>query len=82
VLGNPFSHLPRSAAEIRVASRAEAVGRYRDWLRQELPRRGPVYREVVRLLRLYRQRGELTLVCWCAPEACHGDVLKKVLLAP
>ena len=19
-----------------------------------------------------------TLICWCAPEACHGDVLKKL----
>ena len=32
------------------------------------------------LLATLAQRGDLELACWCAPEACHGDVIKRVLL--
>jgi hypothetical protein len=30
------------------------------------------------LLSLIEVHGEITLYCWCRPEACHGDVLKRL----
>lgn len=30
--GNPFSHLPKSAAKFRCASREESITRYEAWL--------------------------------------------------
>jgi hypothetical protein len=32
-----------------------------------------------RLARVSRETGTLTLLCFCAPEACHGDVIARVL---
>lgn len=66
--GNPFSHQKGTRAEFLVGSREEAVQRYEEWIRgnPEL------------LARLSELRGKV-LGCWCAPKACHGDVLVKLL---
>lgn len=70
--GNPFSHLPASAAEWRVATRDEAIRKYEEWLlaQPELVER--VRREL---------RGKV-LGCWCRPSdgfrgqlLCHGQIL-------
>lgn len=45
-------------------TRDEAVGAFAEYLRTH-PRQ---------LGRIAELRGK-TLVCWCKPEACHGDVL-------
>lgn len=75
-LGNPFTHLPtRSLAEVQVGSRAEAIERYAAWLDEQLAEPGPARRMYEQLAAQARQ-GDLTLVCWCAPASCHGDVLK------
>jgi hypothetical protein len=29
----------------------------------------------------YRRKGQLTLLCWCAPQACHTDVVREAVLA-
>lgn len=64
--GNPFSHLDQSRAEHRVATRKDAVLAYEKYL-LEKPE-------------LMAALGELkgkTLVCYCAPQLCHGHILKK-----
>jgi hypothetical protein len=66
--GNPFSHLPRSRAEVRVDSRKEAVARYEDWLQTQPALIAAAKREL---------RGKV-LGCWCAPLACHGHVLARI----
>ena len=35
---------------------------------------GDVYAELKRLAKLAKQ-GDLTLICWCFPKPCHGDIL-------
>ena len=52
----------------RDGSREEVIERYREWLTDEL------------VGRLYRQRPDV-LVCWCAPQACHAEVLVERLEA-
>lgn len=80
-LGNPFSHRPSRFEVVEVGSRAEAIARYRTWLRARLGDPGsPQSREVARLLALYRARGALTLLCYCAPLPCHAEVVREVLL--
>lgn len=66
--GNPFSHLEGTLAEFRVASREEAISRYRECIQTQPD--------------LMASIGELrdkTLGCWCKPKACHGDVLVELL---
>lgn len=79
VLGNPFSHKSGTLAKYKVASRDEAIEKYREWLRAEWLKNGEVKQELLRLARLYRKHAELVLVCWCKPEPCHGDVLAEVI---
>lgn len=66
--GNPFSHLPKSAAKFRCSSREEAIERYAAWLLDQPDL-------VARVKRELRDR---VLGCWCAPLACHGDILSFV----
>jgi len=58
--GNPF-RLPRNASR---EQRAETVAMYRRWLLGQSALMGA----------LSELHGK-DLLCWCAPEACHGDVL-------
>lgn len=68
IWGNPYSHLPQSAAEYTVATRKEAIEKYREYIlnNPEL------------LKRLPELEGKV-LGCHCKQEgknvSCHGDVL-------
>jgi len=69
-LGNPF---PISIG------RQECIEKFRGWLyRQE--RTSTAWQEVYRLVRLYKVQGYLVLICWCAPLACHADVIAEAVL--
>ena len=65
----------------RQHTRHECIDLYRSWLRAEWKNGSAVKEELLRLARTYRERGELTLVCWCAPSACHADVIKEAIEA-
>jgi hypothetical protein len=68
--GNPFSHKTGTKAEFVVESREAAVEAYRVWLFDRMREDEGLLRRVAGL------RGK-TLGCWCAPQACHGDVLAR-----
>jgi hypothetical protein len=70
--GNPFSDSPKSIAEVKVDSREEAIACYEEWLRQNP--------EMVE--RAKRELKGKVLGCWCAPKACHGDVLARIANEP
>jgi hypothetical protein len=70
--GNPFSDAPKSVAEVKVASREEAIACYEEWLKQ--------HPEMVE--RAKRELKGKVLGCWCSPKACHGDVLARVANEP
>lgn len=53
---------------LRTYTRAEAIVRYERWLGLRID---------AGELDLAELRGR-DLVCWCAPEACHGDVLLRL----
>lgn len=64
---------------IKVGSVAESIACFERDLEEKIARKDPeVMAELTRLFRK-AQQGPLTLVCWCAPGPCHGDVVKKVL---
>lgn len=48
-------------------TREEVVQKYKEW----------VLKQPHLLSKLHELRGK-TLGCWCAPQACHGDVLKEL----
>lgn len=78
-LGNPFSHLPKTQAKFKVSSREEAVARFEQWLRENVNVDREITKTMKQLYKLWQENGELTLVCWCKPAACHGDIIQKLL---
>lgn len=67
IWGNPFSHKEGTLAKFKVATRDEAVEKYREYLLSspEL------------MARLPELKGKV-LGCWCHPQKCHGDVLSEL----
>jgi hypothetical protein len=66
--GNPFSHLEQSRAEFKVASREEAIEKYREWIltQPEL------------ILKVKTELKGKILGCFCDPLSCHGHVLAEM----
>lgn len=61
--GNPFRLSPTE-------SRGSTIERFRDWLWTRIQTDGQFRQDVMVL-------AGKTLVCFCAPEPCHGDVLAR-----
>ena len=70
--GNPFTHIAdkKTAAQFIVASREEAVQKYKEWI---LEGDGQWL-----LDHLHELEGK-TLGCWCAPKLCHGNALIEII---
>lgn len=66
--GNPFTHKTGTLAASQVSTREEAVASYERWLLAQ-----PALVE-----RAKRELRGKVLGCWCAPQACHGEVLARV----
>lgn len=72
VLGNPF--------KLTISESREAcLLKYRRWLR-DLPADSPQWQEIARLAEMAKD-ADLVLLCWCAPEKCHGDVIREIIEA-
>jgi hypothetical protein len=66
--GNPFSSKPSGVrGVVRMASREESIAAYREWIQSQ-----PAL-----LAEIHELKGKV-LGCWCAPKACHGDVLAEL----
>ena len=72
-LGNPF---PMKGE----GTRNQVIEQYKAWLKKKIADKDPaVIQELYRLYNKYKAEGELYLACYCAPKACHGDVLKAAI---
>ena len=65
--GNPFSHMNGTFAEFKVATRQEAIDKYREWIVTQPDL-------MAKLITLKGKR----LGCWCVPAACHGQILAEM----
>lgn len=72
-LGNPF-------IIGRDGDRAEVIAKYERWFYNQLLSNHSMRRELRRLASL-ADRGDLVLGCFCAPQSCHGDIIKAYLEA-
>lgn len=72
-LGNPFKVKPHGPYE-----RDETIKLYRRWLAERVL--GDVDTPQRRMLQaLAAETQPLELACWCAPRACHADVIKSAI---
>lgn len=74
-LGNPFLLVEHGGGY----TRDESVNAYEVWLRHMLAIKDVAVCEMMNYLWTVAHEGDLDLVCYCAPERCHADVIKKVL---
>lgn len=70
-LGNPFKVGP--------ISREESIDRYKKlfygaWVYDDTKKNA-----LASLRKMYDNGEDINLICWCAPEACHGDIIKEWL---
>lgn len=71
-LGNPFELT-------KERYRDKVIDSYKAWINQ-FKNDGIMRVELERLKKKYRDTGELTLVCWCAPKRCHAEIIKEIIL--
>jgi hypothetical protein len=72
-LANPFKIGPYH-------SRAEVIRMYKRLLWTEMRKNGRMMTELIRLARIYLATGRLTLICFCVPLPCHGEVVREAIL--
>ena len=69
VLGNPF--------KIGVdGDRATVIAKYRTWIAGAIKTDDAV-RDAVYRIALAARHGDVTLLCHCAPQACHAEVVAE-----
>jgi hypothetical protein len=70
-LANPYSSKSYAVA-IKCKTKEEAIAEYRKWLWSKIK----VCDEKV-MAELYKIKKTTVLVCYCHPEPCHGEVVRK-----
>lgn len=82
-LGNPFTgskELGKTKAQVQCQDRAEAVARYREYLREKiLTKDAAICSALNAIYKRVKQGGPVYLVCYCKPQDCHGDVIKEII---
>jgi predicted NAD-dependent protein-ADP-ribosyltransferase YbiA (DUF1768 family) len=80
-LGNPFSHLPVSKAEFKVATREESIKVFAGYFIGCIKNGEPAICDAVNELIIKNLRGEdLGLVCYCVPNSCHATIIRDFVL--
>ena len=78
-LGNPYSHMDGTKAEVRVATREQAIEKYRTWFEHARMNSVEVHGLLERMVAAHLAGIDINLVCYCAPKPCHGDVIKEYI---
>jgi hypothetical protein len=73
VLGNPF-------IIGKDGNREEVIEKYRKYLWVEMVKRDTIWNELIRLYGIWKEKGHLSLGCYCFPKACHGQVIGSALV--
>jgi hypothetical protein len=74
IYGNPFSHLENTTAKYKVATREEAIEKYREWVKNQ-----------PQILENLHKLKDKVLGCYCREVPgrkiipCHGDVLIELI---
>lgn len=61
--------------------RKTVIAKYDTWIRNELRdvRSVRLRKAIDQLVEFVQQGNDLVLLCYCAPLACHGDVIKTII---
>jgi len=79
VMGNPYHHKESKhpQALYKVETVGEAIGGYEKYFLYEYFNNIEIYKVIKELIDRELDDQDVNLVCYCAPDKCHGDVIKK-----
>lgn len=72
-LRNPY------AGRTSYESKLKLVEKFKKYL-ESLPEDSLQWKEIKRLQSIHEDKVKLTLLCWCDPLPCHGEVIKSAIL--
>lgn len=79
IFGNPYTHLDlnKTKALFRCKTREESIEKYNDYY--DIMYNGNIaFREAAdELYKKYCNGENITLECFCSPEPCHCEIIKK-----
>lgn len=83
-LANPYPVNRSKNPQVYQRSLQESLKKYKRWLWEYMQtgmagETNPVWEELIRLTLIYLTKRTLTLVCWCKPHDCHGDIIVKAI---
>jgi hypothetical protein len=79
--GYPTSPLQNPFRLSNPKMRAGVIRQYRTHIMDRIAKGDQsVISEIERIANLAKA-GDVTLLCWCAPMACHGDVIREIIEA-
>lgn len=80
-LGNPYTSIQskKTKADFVVNTREEAISNYQKWLSTKMAQNNEEVMNEIYRIRNLAQEGDVNLVCYCKPQACHGDILKNMI---
>jgi hypothetical protein len=68
-------------AEYQVATREEAIERYKDWLLNKIESGDTnALMALAHIKTVLQKHGYVNLVCYCKPQSCHGDIIKEIFI--
>lgn len=74
-LGNPFVMDPSKGV-----TRDVVIAKYAEWLDQQIKSYNlKVCEALDRIVDASKEYGVVSLQCFCAPQKCHGDIIKAVV---
>lgn len=59
--------------------RMVAIDLYRAWLVSQVLQDNPEVMAELRRIRALADAGDVTLLCWCEPRACHAEVVRAIV---
>jgi hypothetical protein len=81
ILGNPYTHIKdkKTQAMFVVKTREEAIERYKSYFDRMYNGNAPFKFIIDEMYEKYKNGEDIYLECYCAPEPCHGDIIKDKL---
>lgn len=81
-LGNPYTGsraLKNTKAEYQCESRESAIDKYKEYLILAISEKNRYICDELNKIWSKAKSGDVNLVCFCNPKACHGDIIKKLI---
>jgi hypothetical protein len=71
-LGNPF-------VIGKDGNREEVINKYKAWISGQMKSNNRIKNALAYIVKRVKDGDAISLVCYCAPQLCHGDIIKSII---